>query len=105
MDTDVLVENWVEFGREVLAQLTRDSVPFRVAFWVKTPDSESCAFYIVTDLPSPGATFDYLPAFYQSAFRVPKSDFSVGDIKILATSDPLAQAAHRSARQSCGGFR
>ena len=93
MDTELLVESWVEDGRTLLNQLMKDGFNTTAAFWVKLAEKESRVLYIAADVP-PGKTSSHVYAdFYPSLMKLPTAELMDSKVKVIATTDPIAQAA------------
>ena len=93
MDTELLVDDRVEGGREILAQLARDGFAVTVACWVRAHGTESWYLYLGSDSVNPEKVGDAYGSVYASLYKLPDPWVSLSDMKLLNTSDPIAHAA------------
>ncbi|WP_020475388.1 hypothetical protein [Zavarzinella formosa] len=88
----------INIGRSFLTQLVRDGFNVRVAFWAKTKEEGSWFLYIGTDVPDPGRIGEAYRRVYDSLTRFAvtlgfKPDIGLSDIKLVNSSNPIAQMA------------
>src|SRR5713226_7505744 len=91
MDTDTLVENQIDDGRKLVAQLFRNNCDVTAACWVKTSEEGRWFLYIAsTAVDEKGPT-----AAYREVYGVLRSmelqGISMFDVKLISPTNPIAR--------------
>jgi hypothetical protein len=93
MVTELLVESQIEDGRRFVEQLVRDGFEVTVAFWVKTSEEGSWHLFIASpsvDAEKPSGAYRKV---YASLSKIPDIGISPSDIKLISSTNPIAQDA------------
>ncbi len=93
MDTELLVDDRIDDGRKLIAELVRDGFDVTAAFWIKTSEEGLWRLYIVSkavDTAKIGQA--YLPV-YACLSRIPDPCISISDIKLVNSTNPIARDA------------
>jgi len=109
VDTEVLVVDRLSNGRDFLEQLVQDGFDVKVAFWVKTRDDGSWFLFIGSDAAGVGSSGEAYRKVYGSLARLEQAlglepGIALSDIKLLHTSNPIAQAAIAARNRSTTWF-
>jgi hypothetical protein len=92
MDTELLVEEMIDDGRMLVAELIKEGFDVTVAFWVKT-DEGLWYLYIGSTSVESGRVGDAYIVAYDCLTRIPRPSISLSDIKLVPATNPIAQAA------------
>jgi hypothetical protein len=93
MDTELLVDDRIEDGRELLAQLAVTGFDITVAFWVRTSDEDLWFLYIASSAVARGSIGDAYGIVYSALSRLPNPSITLSDIKLVRPENPIAAAA------------
>lgn len=93
MEQELLVENRIEDGEKLLAELVRSSFDVSVAFWVLTSEENSWFLYIGSNTIKPDRVGDSYGMLYTSLSKLPDISVSISDVKLVHPSNPIARGA------------
>jgi hypothetical protein len=96
MDTELLVEDRIDGGRQLIAELVRDGFDVAVAFWAKPSEEELWSLYLASasvDAENLGNRYQQVYACWSRLNDHQFSFFSFSEIKIIPASNPIAQNA------------
>jgi hypothetical protein len=102
MDPTVLVENQIEDGGRLVAQLAEDGFEVAVAFWVKSAEEGLWHLYIASPLVSADAVGESYRKVYASLSRVPDAWVSLSEIKLVRADSLAAREAAEIQRRHPG---
>jgi hypothetical protein len=93
VDQELLVDNRINDGEKLLAQLVRSGFDVTVAFWVLTSEESSWFLYIGSTTVDPGTLGDAYRKMYASLTKVPDVSLSFSEVKLVHPSNPIARDA------------
>src|SRR5256885_1932182 len=93
MDTELLVENRITDGRELILELDRDRFDVRVAFWAKPREEGIWLLFIGSNSVQAEKMGDAYRAVYTCLSRLQKSSISLSEIRLMHTSSPTIRDA------------
>lgn len=93
MDTDVLVENKIDDGENLIRQLVREQFGVEVAFWVKTSEEGLWQLWIASPAVDPGNIGEALGKVYGALTKIPNCSVSPMEITLLIDTDSIAREA------------
>src|SRR5437868_15540683 len=93
MDTELLVENQIDDGWRLLAELVRDGFDISVAFWARTSEEGLWFFYVASPSVTAGKIDEAYRTVYRSLSRLQGISISISEIKLLHSSNPIAREA------------
>lgn len=91
MDQEVLVENRIDDGQRLLAELVKVSFDVTAACWVKTSDEGLWYLSIGSDAVKPGQVGDAYVTVYDCLLRIPDASLSLSDIKLVPATNALTK--------------
>ncbi len=103
MDTELLVDNQIDDGQRLLAQLNRDGFRVTAAFWARTAGEGLWHFYIASPAVDVEKVGDSYRTLYASLRKIPEPWFSLLQVKLIPPQHPLAVAAAALRDRSPGG--
>jgi hypothetical protein len=95
MDTELLVDEHIEDGRKLLAELVRSGFDVTAAFWVKTSEEGIWHLYIVSNKLDGSQHADAYRAAYAAITRLGPSSISFSELKLVAPGNPIALDAQK----------
>ncbi len=98
MDQSQLVSEQIEAGAELIRRLDR-YVPVNAAMWVKDSEEGHWYLYIASDQINDANRREAYGQVLRLAEELDRADFDPFQVKLIGTSDPLAQAALEIHRQ------
>lgn len=93
MDTELLVDNRIEDGQMLLAELVMEGFDVSVAFWVKTSEDELWFLYIGSTSVEPSKIGDAYRLLYACLSKIPNACVSMSEVKLIQASNPIARDA------------
>lgn len=93
MAAELLVEDRIDGGRDLIARLVRDGFDVTVAFWVWMSEEELCFLYIASPAVTAGSLGDAYRAVYVSLSQVADPGVSISEIKLVESANPIARDA------------
>jgi hypothetical protein len=93
VDTEVLVEERIEHGRQLLVDLIQNDFDVDVALWVHTVEDDLWLLYIGSATLQDTQIGDAYGKIYGSLSKVKGMVIPVSDIKLILPSNPIAVAA------------
>jgi hypothetical protein len=93
MDTELLVEDRIEDGRRLVAELIKEGFDVTVAFWVRTSEEGLWFLYVGSTSVESGKVGDAYITAYDCLARLPNSSISLSDIKLVPATNPIAKDA------------
>jgi hypothetical protein len=92
MDTELLVDEQIEAGQALVDQLLRDGFDDRaVIFWTRESEEGPWGYlYIASAAVNPEKVGEAYGVVYESMRKLPDSQVSLSEIKLVHPSDPLA---------------
>jgi hypothetical protein len=93
MDTELLVDNQIEDGRRIVAQLVDAAIDVTVAFWIKTSDEGLWFLYIGSKLLDSTTTSDAYRRVYSCLSQIPDVAVGLSEIKLVNPTSPIARDA------------
>jgi hypothetical protein len=93
MDYELLVDESIEDGKSIVAELVRDGFDVTVAFWLKTGDEGLWFLYIGSTSVRAMSLADAYRVVYNVVRRIPNVRVSISDIKIVDADNPVAKHA------------
>jgi hypothetical protein len=93
VDTELLVDNRIEDGQKLVAELILAGFDVSVAFWVRTSEEGLWFLYIGSTSVEPSKIGDAYRTLYACLSKIPDPAVSVSDVKLIQASDPIAKAA------------
>jgi hypothetical protein len=93
VDTEVLVEDRIDDGQKLLAELVRAGFDVTVAVWVRTGEEGLWFLYIGSASVDPAKIGDAYRALYACLSRVSAPGLSFSEIKLVNASNPVASNA------------
>ena len=93
MDTEILVDNRIDDGRELISELVRDGFDVTVAFWVNTSEEGLWFLYIGSTSVHAERLGGAYGAVYACLRRLPNPPFSLSEIKLVDAHNPIARDA------------
>ncbi|MBI1900867.1 MAG: hypothetical protein HYS13_07120 [Planctomycetia bacterium] len=93
MDTELLVDERIEDGRRLIAQLVKDGFDVSVAFWVLTGEDQLWYLYIGSasaDAKDIGSAYRRV---YASLARLSKACVTFSEIKLISLTNTIARDA------------
>jgi hypothetical protein len=91
VDQELLVDNRIDDGERLLAQLVRSGFDVTVAFWVRATNLWD--LYIGSDAVDPSNVGDAYRTLYTCLTKIPDASVSISEVKIVHPSNPVARAA------------
>ena len=92
MDTELLVEDWVDEGRVLLEHLMTADFQVAVAFWVKPGEDAVWRLYLAPSGFSQGDRSGAHAKVYDILDHIPGTSISLSDITLLDPASPAAEA-------------
>ncbi|HUY32370.1 MAG TPA: hypothetical protein VMV69_06285 [Pirellulales bacterium] len=93
MDTELLVDDRIDDGRKLIAELVRDGFDVTAAFWIKTSEEGLWRLYIVSKSVDTAKIGEgYLPV-YACLRRIPDPCIALSDIRLVNATNPIARDA------------
>jgi hypothetical protein len=89
MDTDTLVEEQIEEGRELLIRLDHDHFDVTASFWLKTSEEERWILYIASSMVDRGLSAAYREV-YGLLHSMESPWISMSDVKLISPTHPIA---------------
>jgi hypothetical protein len=93
MDTELLVDNRIEDGQKLMAELAIAGFDVSVAFWVKTSEEELWFLYIGSKSVEPSKIGDAYRTVYACLTKLPDPSVSMSEVKLIQASNPIAKDA------------
>jgi hypothetical protein len=93
MDTELLVENQIDDGWKLIAEIIRSGFDVTVAFWVRTSEEGLWFLYIASNSVDPERIGDAYRTVYACLSRIPGSKIQISEIKLISASNPIARDA------------
>jgi hypothetical protein len=93
MDTELLVDERIRAGGDLVTQLLRDGFDVRVAFWGKSTDEGAWHLYVASPAFEAAKIGDAYREVYASLRRTQEAEVSLSDIKLIHSGSALAMAA------------
>jgi hypothetical protein len=93
MDTELLVDNRIDDGAKLLAELVRSGFDVTVAAWVRTREEGLWFLYIGSNSASPENVADAYRTVYVCLRNIPDSSVGISEIKLVHASNPIARDA------------
>jgi hypothetical protein len=93
VDQELLVDNRIDDGEKLLAQLVRSNFDVTVAFWVLESEDTSSFLYIASTNDEPETVGDAYRKLYVALSKIPDISLSLSDVKLVHPSDPIARDA------------
>jgi hypothetical protein len=93
MDTELLVDNRIEDGQKLVAELVLAGFDVSVAFWVKTSEEGLWFLYIGSTSVEPSKVADAYRTLYACLSRIPDPWVSMSEVKLIQASNPIAKDA------------
>jgi len=104
MDTDTLVENQIDDGWKLLAQLVRNNCDVSTACWVKTGEEGRWFLYIASTVVDEKG----LAAAYREVYGMLQSMdipwISLSEVKLISPTNPIARAVLEILQRHPGRF-
>jgi hypothetical protein len=92
MDQELLVDSKIEDGRRLISQLAADGLAVSAAFWVRTAEEGLHHFYIALPQISAEKIGEAYGRLYTSLSKIPGSELTLSEIRLVGPDNPLAQA-------------
>ena len=92
MDQAALVTNQIDDVTRVVAQLERDNIDVKVAFWLYTSETDQWFLYIATDLVNQIGITDAYKTVLRSMRQLPDLRFDRFQLKLVPPGDATAKA-------------
>jgi hypothetical protein len=93
MATELLVEDRIEDGRKLLAELVKAGFDVSVAFWAKTSEEGRLFLYVGSASVEPAKIGDAYRTQYACLSRVPGSWVEMSEVMLIQASNPIAKDA------------
>jgi hypothetical protein len=93
MDTELLVDNRIEDGQKLVAELVIAGFDVSVAFWVKTSEEGLWFLYIGSTSVEPSRIGDAYRTLYAGLSKIPDPWVSMSEVKLIQASNPIAKDA------------
>jgi hypothetical protein len=93
MDTELLVEDRIDDGRKLLAELLRDDFDVTVAFWAKTSEEGLWFLYVGSTTFAPERLGDAYRTAYDCLRRIADPCIALSEIKLVEATNPIARDA------------
>jgi hypothetical protein len=93
VDQELLVDNRIDDGEKLLAQLVQSGFDVTVAFWVLASEESSWFLYIGSTAVAPETLGDAYRTLYASLTKVPDVSLSISEVKLVHPSNPIARDA------------
>ena len=93
MDTELLVDNRIEDGQKLVAELVIAGFDVSVAFWVKTSEEGLWFLYIGSTSVEPSKIGDAYRTLYACLSRIPDPWVDMSEVKLIQASNPIAKDA------------
>ena len=93
MVTELLVDNQIDDGRKLVAELVRGGSDVEVAFWVKPIDAELPSLYIASPLAAPDRLGEAYRRIHECLVRLQNPWVRLSEIKLVEASNPIAREA------------
>lgn len=93
MDTELLVDNRIEDGQKLVAELVLVGFDISVAFWVKTSEEGLWFLYIGSASVEPSKIGDAYRTVYACLSKIPDSWVSVSEVRLIQANNPIAKDA------------
>lgn len=93
MDTELLVDNRIEDGQKLVAELVVAGFDVSVAFWVKTAEEGLWFLYIGSTSVEPSKIGDAYRTLYACLSKIPDPSVSISEVKLIQVSNPIAKDA------------
>lgn len=93
MDTELLVDNRIEDGQKLIAELVIAGFDVSVAFWVKTSEEGLWFLYIGSTSLEPSKVGDAYRTLYACLSKIPNAWIGMSEVKLIQASNPIAKDA------------
>ena len=93
MDTELLVDNRIEDGQKLVAELVIAGFDVSVAFWVKTSEEGLWFLYIGSTSVEPSKIGDAYRTLYACLSKIPDPWVGMSEVKLIQASNPIAKDA------------
>jgi hypothetical protein len=93
MDTELLVDEHVEDGRDLLSELVSAGLDVTVAFWARASEEGLSYLYIASPTVAGGTIGDAYRIVYSALSHLPNSSITPSDLKLVPPQDPIAAGA------------
>jgi len=93
MDTELLVDNRIEDGQKLVAELVIAGFDVSVAFWVKTSEEGLWFLYIGSTSVEPSIIGDAYRTLYACLSKIPDPWVGMSEVKLIQASNPIAKDA------------
>lgn len=93
MDTELLVDDRIDDGAKLIAELVRDGFDVSVAFWVKSSEEGLWDLYIGSSALEARQIGDAARRVYACLNSIPDSSIEFSDIRLVPASSSAAQDA------------
>ena len=93
MDTEVLVDDRIDDGRQLVAELLRSGFDVTVAFWARTSEDGLWTLYLASPAVDPAKPGGAYRAAYESLGRVPGLAITPAEIHMINDVSPIARDA------------
>ena len=91
MDTDTLVEEFIDDGQKLIEVLTENEIDVTAACWVKTSEEGAWFLYIATEEVDKNGLAAAYREVYQLLRTIASSQISASDIKLIGKSNPITE--------------
>jgi hypothetical protein len=102
MDTELLVDNRIEEGQKLVAELIVAGFDVSIAFWAKTSDEGLWNLFIGSTSVEPSKIGDAYRTLYACLSKTPDSGLSMSDVKLIEATNPIATDAMAVRRRKPG---
>lgn len=93
MDTELLVDNRIEEGQKLVAELAIAGFEVSVAFWVKVADEGLWFLYVGSTSVEPSKIGDAYRTVYACLSKIPDSWVGMSEVKLIQADNPIAKDA------------
>ncbi|HEY8751664.1 MAG TPA: hypothetical protein VIM11_27025 [Tepidisphaeraceae bacterium] len=90
MDSELLVDQRIEDGRELLANLVTRGFAISVSFWIRTSEEDLWFLYIASPKVGRVSIGDAYRDVYTALSRVAQTSITISDIKLVSPDNPIA---------------
>ncbi len=93
MGTELLVEDSLDFGQKLIAELFRDGFDVAVALWARASEEGRWFLYIGSRSVGPESIGGAYRALSACLSRIPDSEIGISEVKLVPAASPLAREA------------
>lgn len=93
MDTELLVDNRIEDGQKLVAELVLAGFDVSVAFWGKTSEEGLWFLYIGSTSVEPSKIGDAYRTLYACLSKIPDPSMGMSEVKLIEATNPIAKDA------------